>query len=659
MKKIVTTILILSWGLLLPAANALTSANYQLNNSTINGGAAKLDSTYYHLEAKLSPSIVSGNSSSANYLLTGTDGIDADADGVSDEVEKAGFNGGDGNGNGIADFIEPHVASALNPVTGFYTTLEISGGCGTISDLNIYPESSFITQDSSANYPLGFVDFIANCGSAGATATVKLYYTTQYSTAGYYVRKYNPLLQTYTTLSGVTFGTALVGTTTVTTVTYTVTDGSSLDSDNLPPNLDGVVRDPVGIASVVAMGGGGGGSSSSTNAVVVPEPKKVEEPEEPKPEELPKNYVVTQISERSVLVTWQTIDKTNAITSVKYSTQSPVASAGASQTTSPKSDNSINESVLITGLVPCTRYYFLPLSVIDGYTVKGTELSVTMQSSLCGEVVTTTNTNNQTPETNNITTPTQTTSTETTVNGDTVTTVVTTDPLTNTKTVTKTIVDASGKTTSTTEKSILSEVPSGTPQYVADQNFITQVINQPVQTVKNALSAVTKRFQNLSNLGSNQKNSPQLYNLPESENISSEDKNLEPKKTTAQLNVEALTSGARLFGFAGVDSDVTITLIERPDGLPATHLVKAGAAGEWELELKDLRAGEYTVVATDSSGLLREHALLSLPSTSLFNNANPVALLVTAISGIITVYFVAHKLVLWVEQKFVSLPKFK
>lgn len=57
-----------------------------------------------------------------------------------------------------------------------------------------------------------------------------------------------------------TYGTATVGGTIVTTVSFTVTDGDPLTDEDAV--ADGVINDPSGPAVIVATSGGGGSSGS-------------------------------------------------------------------------------------------------------------------------------------------------------------------------------------------------------------------------------------------------------------------------------------------------------------------------------------------------------------------------------------------------------------
>ena len=77
------------------------------------------------------PSTYSLTLKSAGQLLTGNDfgirprvaGDDTDSDGVLDLIEDAAPHGGDGNEDGVADRLQPHVASLPSHIAGQYATL--------------------------------------------------------------------------------------------------------------------------------------------------------------------------------------------------------------------------------------------------------------------------------------------------------------------------------------------------------------------------------------------------------------------------------------------------------------------------------------------------------------------------------------------------------
>lgn len=170
--------------------------------------------------------------------------IDTDEDNIEDEVEDAAPNGGDGNGDGTLDSQQANVSSVPNTVAGgtAYASLELTGDCNIITELAINAEAS-VANDGAYNYPLGLADFASACTTPGGSSTVKIYYDKVYDTSNWVIRKF--LNGGYSNVPGAVLGTATVGSTQVTTLTYTVTDGGELDDDGL---VNGVIVDPAGPA---------------------------------------------------------------------------------------------------------------------------------------------------------------------------------------------------------------------------------------------------------------------------------------------------------------------------------------------------------------------------------------------------------------------------
>jgi len=178
-------------------------------------------------------------------LFTGS--IDLDTDPVSDAVESAAPNNGDGNYDGIADARQANVASFVNPVTNKYVTLVATGLGGDVCNFTsavVKPASENETSDTAYAYPFGFVDFITQCDNVGASAHIEVYMHGA-SAAGYVARKYNATIKQYSNVSSAAFTTsnnALV-------LSYDITDGGNLDEDG---TADGNITDPIGIGSTVS-----------------------------------------------------------------------------------------------------------------------------------------------------------------------------------------------------------------------------------------------------------------------------------------------------------------------------------------------------------------------------------------------------------------------
>ncbi len=99
---------------------------------------------------------------------------DSDADGVINEVEDLAPNGGDGNGDGIPDRRQAHVASFVNLVDGTYSTLMSQ------------PDTALVNVRAAANpspdnappdimFPIGFQEFVIRGLPPGDPTTVTLF----------------------------------------------------------------------------------------------------------------------------------------------------------------------------------------------------------------------------------------------------------------------------------------------------------------------------------------------------------------------------------------------------------------------------------------------------------------------------------------------------
>jgi S-layer homology domain/Bacterial TSP3 repeat len=192
---------------------------------------------------------------------------DTDSDGVPDYREQRCTNAGDGNDDGISDVTQPSVACVANLVTGGTTTIVAHGGCSVVKAFAIVPESNLASQDTASDYPAGLSQFRLQCGTAGQSGQIDLLYDRSLPTTGWTFKKYNPTANTFQDITSlVSIGTYPVNSSTVTRVSYTVTDGDPLTDFN---PASAVIDDPAGPAVVAssssssssstATGGGGGG----------------------------------------------------------------------------------------------------------------------------------------------------------------------------------------------------------------------------------------------------------------------------------------------------------------------------------------------------------------------------------------------------------------
>jgi len=169
-----------------------------------------------------------------------------DSDNIEKAVEDAAPNNGDSNDDGIADSTQDSVAALPNSVVGggAYQTLTSSGDCSTVKEVSGGAVETF-GVDSLYKYPLGLASFTLACANPGGTAHIKIFYDKVYDTSSWKARKF--VKGSFIDIPGAVFGTADVGSTKVTTLSYDVTDGGVLDSDGL---TDGVIIDPAGPAQL-------------------------------------------------------------------------------------------------------------------------------------------------------------------------------------------------------------------------------------------------------------------------------------------------------------------------------------------------------------------------------------------------------------------------
>ena len=169
-----------------------------------------------------------------------------DSDDIANTIEDAGPNNGDGNGDGIDDSSQDNVVTLPNTTLSSqaYQTITASGDCQTFNSAGIN-KSTDLGTDKLFNYPLGLTSFNLSCLNDGGSGSIKIYYDKVYDTSQWQVRKF--INNSFIALPGAVFGTETVGTSKVTTLSYTIKDGGEFDSDGL---VNGTITDPVGPAAV-------------------------------------------------------------------------------------------------------------------------------------------------------------------------------------------------------------------------------------------------------------------------------------------------------------------------------------------------------------------------------------------------------------------------
>ncbi|HJM04543.1 MAG TPA: choice-of-anchor U domain-containing protein [Candidatus Saccharimonadaceae bacterium] len=242
---------------------AATSTNGYLYVMGGERGLDFLDSVYYakaNSNGSVGPWVESPNTmpgprsfgaAAANgnfiYHFAGVDDSPAVTDSVFYTEVTPSAGGPDMNGDGTPDNDQPFVESFISPKTGEYVVLEVNATC-EITQAAIEDEAEGSSKDAGFDYPSGLMSFEIDCGESGFTATIRQYYFNDVDN-GSVLRKYNPALNSYATItdSSIQRGDFLDQPTTI--VTYMVTDGGDLDVDG---EENGVIVDPVGLASLVS-----------------------------------------------------------------------------------------------------------------------------------------------------------------------------------------------------------------------------------------------------------------------------------------------------------------------------------------------------------------------------------------------------------------------
>lgn len=174
---------------------------------------------------------------------------DLDSDGIPNDIENAGPNNGDANGDlyddGIMitglDSAQPNVSSLPSSVSGKYAVLQTS--CQANQSVSISPESTS-SADSGYNYSAGLISFTAT--GCGSTATITQYFYGDLDASKVTARKFNPITKAYTTIPGSVITNVTVGSQKALKIVYQIADNGPLDED---PTA-GTITDPSGPASL-------------------------------------------------------------------------------------------------------------------------------------------------------------------------------------------------------------------------------------------------------------------------------------------------------------------------------------------------------------------------------------------------------------------------
>lgn len=150
------------------------------------------------------------------------------------------------NGDEIPDSEQPNIGGYESSITGKTVAIDVGENRElTVDDMTT--EANLAVQDPAYEYVSGLWDFEADCGDPGQTTTVRLYYY-DVSPGSLVLRKHNPSTNAFFTIDDAGITTQTINGSSVTVVTYQITDGGERDTDGL---ADGMISDPAGLAQSV------------------------------------------------------------------------------------------------------------------------------------------------------------------------------------------------------------------------------------------------------------------------------------------------------------------------------------------------------------------------------------------------------------------------
>lgn len=152
----------------------------------------------------------------------------------------------DRNNDGIADGLQDNISGYQSSITGKTVVIDAGQNCELISD-DIARESSLEVSDPGFDYQNGLFEFGGDCGTPGFSTTIKIYYY-GVTKDGLVARKYNPNTKTYGPIPASTISQTSIDGSPVTILSYNVTDGGFLDTDQ---QVNGEFMDPAGLASAI------------------------------------------------------------------------------------------------------------------------------------------------------------------------------------------------------------------------------------------------------------------------------------------------------------------------------------------------------------------------------------------------------------------------
>lgn len=155
------------------------------------------------------------------------------------------------NDDGTADAVQQNVVGTVNEATDKHVVVQVDAAC-TLSDVSAMNQAD-ITRDNRYEYPVGLLDFTADCGTGGYTTTVTHYYYDA-PQGDFSLRKY--MNGSFQTIASASISRQVIDGVPVLVASYPVTDGGELDADGM---VNGVIVDPAGPALLNRLPAASGG----------------------------------------------------------------------------------------------------------------------------------------------------------------------------------------------------------------------------------------------------------------------------------------------------------------------------------------------------------------------------------------------------------------
>lgn len=201
-----------------------------------------LPGTDYDIQFRFTDAV--GQGSWARVQITTTGSSDSDNDSFTNKEEFKGPNSGDGDNDGVPDYQEANVTSFKSFISDKYVTIKTTCTDNFNTQIGLEPSAQ---SDAAFDYPAGLTAFVVRGCTPGASVPINVFFYGSYSAGNLVARKVKNGV--YTTIPGAVLSAVTIGGQSALKLSYSVTDGGSLDQDGI---ADGNIVDPVGLASSTA-----------------------------------------------------------------------------------------------------------------------------------------------------------------------------------------------------------------------------------------------------------------------------------------------------------------------------------------------------------------------------------------------------------------------